>query len=128
MAKRKLIERRYPSLRLMTLVEVFPATSFHKSDLTFFNELPSNLRRQLSPHKCVALISRRGDQIMFIFGDVLVEKKATGRLEPALTSQKVRTLTKAKFDWGMWQSYAEKVGIMLEGYKAFSQYLAAEEG
>lgn len=99
--------------------------SFHKSEMTNFFELSKKNRWKLSAGEVVLLISKGGDQLVFIYAADEAIKDGVERPLKLLRSERLRLTHGGTWDPIMLSEYAEEAGIKLDGIHRFDDYYKA---
>ena len=102
------------ALRLRHVAQV----GFNRSEMTNFLSLPASVRRRLKGNDAVAMVSKTGNQIVFVYAPKSHEKKTV--------FQSARLRIQGSSGWNplMLANYAEAAGINLVGLKKFEEYYA----
>lgn len=80
------------------------------------------LKNTLAINEVVCVRSKRGDQVMFIYGWMPIDG-TNGEHLYALRSERLRLDKRRTWNPLMLANYAHQVGIKLEGIKTFEQHL-----
>lgn len=90
---------------------------FGRSEHTNFITVRRLLKLSLKKNEVICLVSRSGDQLIFVYG---IEQSVG--MPPVLRSVRLRLTTGAKWNPMMLANYARAVGLTLDGVKFFEDF------
>lgn len=99
--------------------------SFQRSESTNFRMLAKKNKWNLGKDEVACLVSKTGDQIVFVYGEGVAKNVGLRGVEvehPVVHSTRLRLDDRRKWTPTMLVNYAEEVGLKLDGLKRFEEY------
>lgn len=101
-------------------------SDFRTSEATMFAALPANVRETLKGSDAVCFVSRSGNQIVFVYRQVVCGITRGGGRQMLTASVRLR-LSHGTWNPLLLQNYANSVGLKLVGLPRFEEHFAARK-